>query len=47
MGIKDELKDRADEAAEHAAFEQGGYPGLIKFKMFMFYNKTKDVCCCA
>jgi hypothetical protein len=41
------LQDMADDAAERAAFEQGGYGGLFKYKMIMFYNKTKDVCCCA
>jgi hypothetical protein len=41
------LMDSADDMAERAAFENGGYGGLLKYKMIMLYKKTTDVCYCA
>eukprot|EP00956_Cyclotella_meneghiniana_P038064 scaffold148362_cov36-Cyclotella_meneghiniana.AAC.1 len=39
--------DKADKMAEKAAFEAGGYPGLIKFKAFRAYQAIKECSCCA
>jgi hypothetical protein len=47
MGLGAAIADRADDIAEKAAFEKGGYPGWFKFKMMVFYQKTKDGVCCA
>ncbi|KAG7373110.1 hypothetical protein IV203_033834 [Nitzschia inconspicua] len=34
-------------AAEKAAYEKGGYAGLIKYKFMMAYRYMKTNCCCA
>ncbi|KAG7339282.1 hypothetical protein IV203_023996 [Nitzschia inconspicua] len=34
-------------AAEKAAYEKGGYAGLMKYKFMIAYRYMKTNCCCA
>jgi len=51
MGFLGDAKEaaqyRAEEAAADAAFKEGGYPGLFKYKIMLTYMSVTTTCGCA